>query len=172
MLSSKAIDEIVVTSEDKSARLAAPEMGVQKLQSQTIKSVPVLLGETDVIKVMQLMPGVQAASEGSTGYSVRGGNPDQNLVLLDGSTIYNAGHFMGFFSVFNNDALSDVKIYKGDMPANYGGRLSSMLEVNMKDGDKQNYHVNGGIGLISSRITVDGPIIKNIVYAQWSANIF
>lgn len=161
MLSSKAIDEIVVTSEDKSARLAAPEMGVQKLQSQTIKSVPVLLGETDVIKVMQLMPGVQAASEGSTGYSVRGGNPDQNLVLLDGSTIYNAGHFMGFFSVFNNDALSDVKIYKGDMPANYGGRLSSMLEVNMKDGDKQNYHVNGGIGLISSRITIDGPIIKN-----------
>ena len=159
--SEKTLSEVVVTSEDKSAQLATPEMGVQKLQPQTIKSVPVLLGETDVIKVMQLMPGVQAASEGSTGFSVRGGNPDQNLVLLDGSTIYNAGHFMGFFSIFNNDAISDVKLYKGDMPANYGGRLSSMLEVNMKDGDKHNYHINGGVGLIASRLTIDGPIVKN-----------
>ena len=160
MPTSTALSEVVVTSEDKSAKLASPEMGVQKLQAQTIKSVPVLLGETDVIKVMQLMPGVQAASEGSTGFSVRGGNPDQNLVLLDGSTIYNAGHFLGFFSVFNNDAISDVKLYKGDMPANFGGRLASLLEVNMKDGDKHNYHLNGGVGLISSRLTVEGPIAK------------
>lgn len=158
---SHSISEVIVTSEDKSKKLAAPEMGVEKLQSQTIKSVPVLLGETDVIKVMQLMPGVQAASEGSTGFSVRGGNPDQNLVLLDGSTIYNAGHFMGFFSVFNNDVINDVKLYKGDMPANYGGRLASTLEVNMRDGDQQKYHINGGVGLISSRLTIDGPIVKN-----------
>lgn len=159
--SSTSIDEIVVTADDKREKLSSPEMGVQKLQAKTIKSVPVLLGETDVIKVMQLMPGVQAASEGSTGFSVRGGNPDQNLVLLDGATIYNAGHFMGFFSVFNNDAINNVKLYKGDMPANYGGRLASMLEVNMNDGDKQKYHVNGGVGLISSRLTVDGPIVKD-----------
>lgn len=159
--SSRNIDEVVVTSQNKQEQLSKPEMGVEKLQSKTIKSVPVLLGETDVIKVMQLMPGVQAASEGSTGFSVRGGNPDQNLVLLDGSTIYNAGHFMGFFSVFNNDAVNDVKLYKGDIPASYGGRLSSLLEVNMKDGDKQNYHLNGGVGLISSRLTIDGPIVKN-----------
>lgn len=158
--SSQNIEEVVITSQNKQEQLARPEMGVEKLQSKTIKSVPVLLGETDVIKVMQLMPGVQAASEGSTGFSVRGGNPDQNLVLLDGSTIYNAGHFMGFFSVFNNDAVNDVKLYKGDIPASYGGRLSSLLEVNMKDGDKQRYHVNGGVGLISSRLTVDGPIIN------------
>lgn len=158
--SSQKIDEVVITSQNKQEQLARPEMGVEKLQSKTIKSVPVLLGETDVIKVMQLMPGVQAASEGSTGFSVRGGNPDQNLVLLDGSTIYNAGHFMGFFSVFNNDAVNDVKLYKGDIPASYGGRLSSLLEVNMKDGDKQRYHLNGGVGLISSRLTVDGPIIN------------
>lgn len=159
--SSQNIDEIVVTSQDKKEQLRKAEMGIEKLQSKTIKSVPVLLGETDVIKVMQLMPGVQAASEGSTGFSVRGGNPDQNLVLLDGSVIYNSGHFMGFFSVFNNDAVTDVKLYKGDMPANYGGRLASMLEVNMKEGDKQLYHINGGVGLISSRLTIDGPIIKN-----------
>lgn len=156
--SSTDIDEVVVTSENKQEKLSRPEMGVEKLQSTTVKSVPVLLGETDVIKVMQMMPGVQAASEGSTGFSVRGGNPDQNLVVLDGSTIYNAGHFMGFFSVFNNDAVNDVKLYKGDMPVAYGGRLASTLEVNMKDGDREKTHMTGGIGLISSRLTVDGPI--------------
>jgi len=159
--SSRSIAEVTVTSENKQQQLAKPEMGVEKLQASTIKSVPVLLGETDLIKVMQLLPGVQAASEGSTGFSVRGGNPDQNLVLLDGATIYNSGHFMGFFSVFNNDAINDMKLYKGDVPANYGGRLASLLEVNSKDGDKNYYHVNGGVGLISSRLTIDGPIVKN-----------
>lgn len=159
--SSKNIDEITITSQNKQQDLAQPDMGVEKLQASTIKSVPVLLGETDLIKVMQLLPGVQAASEGSTGYSVRGGNPDQNLVLLDGATIYNSGHFMGFFSVFNNDAINDMKLYKGDIPANYGGRLASLLEVNSKDGDKNYYHVNGGVGLISSRLTIDGPIVKD-----------
>lgn len=157
----KDLDEVVVTSERKGENIAKPEMGVQKLQSKTIKSVPVLLGETDVIKVIQLMPGVQAASEGSTGFSVRGGNPDQNLVLLDDATIYNAGHFMGFFSVFNNDAVNDVKLYKGDMPVAYGGRLSSLLDVEMREGDKQQYHAIGGIGLISSRLTIEGPLWKN-----------
>lgn len=159
--SATALQEITVTSHNKQQDLKNAEMGTEKLESSTIKSVPVLLGETDLIKVMQLLPGVQAASEGSTGFSVRGGNPDQNLVLLDGATIYNSGHFMGFFSVFNNDAINDMKLYKGDVPANYGGRLASMLEVNSKDGDKHYYHVNGGVGLISSRLTIDGPIVKN-----------
>lgn len=159
--SAQEIDEVIVVSENWNEKLKKPEMGVEKISAGAIKSVPALLGETDAIKVMQLMPGVQAASEGSTGFSVRGGNPDQNLVLLDGATIYNAGHFMGFFSVFNNDATSDVKLYKGDMPANYGGRLASTLEVNMKDGDKQKYHATGGIGIISSRLTLDGPIVKD-----------
>ncbi len=155
---SESIEEIVVSSKRKDANIRTPEMGVQKLQSATIKRVPVLMGETDLVKVIQLMPGVQAASEGSSGFSVRGGNPDQNLILLDEATVYNAGHLLGFFSVFNNDAVKDVKLYKGDIPASNGGRLSSLLDVRMKDGNNQTFSGTGGIGLISSRLTLEGPI--------------
>jgi len=155
---SESIAEIVVSSKRKDANIRTPEMGVQKLQSATIKAVPVLMGETDLVKVIQLMPGVQATSEGSSGFSVRGGNPDQNLILLDEATVYNAGHLMGFFSVFNNDAVKDVKLYKGDIPASNGGRLSSLLDVRMKDGNNQKFTASGGIGTIASRLTLEGPI--------------
>jgi len=154
----ESIEEIVVSSKRKDANIRTPEMGVQKLQSATIKAVPVLMGETDLVKVIQLMPGVQATSEGSSGFSVRGGNPDQNLILLDEATVYNAGHLMGFFSVFNNDAVKDVKLYKGDIPASNGGRLSSLLDVRMKDGNNQKFTASGGIGTIASRLTLEGPI--------------
>ena len=157
----QTIEEVVVTSSRVDAHVRDAQMGTQKLQSKDIKAVPALMGEVDVIKVLQLMPGVQATSEGSSGFSVRGGNPDQNLILLDEATVYNAGHMLGFFSVFNNDAIKDVQLYKGDIPANYGGRLASLVDVRMNDGNNKKWEGNGGIGLISSRITLQGPIAKN-----------
>jgi len=120
-----------------------------------------LMGEVDVIKALQLLPGVKFVAEGSSGFSVRGGSPDQNLVQLDEATVYNAGHLMGFFSVFNNDAVKSVQLYKGDLPAQYGGRLSSLVDVRMKEGNKKKFHGNGGIGLIASRLTLEGPLAKN-----------
>ncbi|WP_066632370.1 TonB-dependent receptor [Labilibacter marinus] len=157
----ESINEVVVTSEKIDAHVRDAQMSVQKLQSKDIKAIPALMGEVDVIKVLQLMPGVQATSEGSSGFSVRGGNPDQNLILLDEATVYNAGHMLGFFSVFNNDAVKDVKLYKGDIPAEYGGRLASLVDVRMKDGNKKKFSGTGGIGLISSRLTLEGPIIED-----------
>ncbi len=157
----ETIEEIVITSKKTDAHVRDPQMSVQKLQNKDIKAIPALMGEVDVIKVLQLMPGVQATSEGSSGFSVRGGNPDQNLILLDEATVYNSGHLLGFFSVFNNDAIKDVKLYKGDIPAEYGGRLSSLVDVRMKDGNKKKFSGTGGIGLISSRLTLEGPIIKD-----------
>nr|WP_319401609.1 TonB-dependent receptor [uncultured Carboxylicivirga sp.] len=158
---SESIDEIVVTSQRKDANVREPQMGVEKLQSKTIKNVPVLMGETDLVKVIQLLPGVSPTSEGSSGFSVRGGNPDQNLILLDEASVYNAGHLMGFFSVFNNDAVKDVKLYKGDIPASNGGRLSSLLDIRMKDGNSKKFTGTGGIGTISSRLTLEGPIVQD-----------
>lgn len=155
---SESIDEIVVTSKRKDANVRDPQMGVEKLQGKAIKSVPVLMGETDLVKVIQLLPGVSPTSEGSSGFSVRGGNPDQNLILLDEANVYSAGHLMGFFSVFNNDAIKDVKLYKGDIPASNGGRLASVLDVRMKDGNSKKFSGTGGIGTISSRLTLEGPI--------------
>ncbi|PZX19149.1 outer membrane receptor protein involved in Fe transport [Breznakibacter xylanolyticus] len=154
------LSEIQVTAERAQDRIAAPQMGMQKLQAKTIKEVPALMGEVDAIKVIQLLPGVQAASEGSSGFSVRGGNPDQNLILLDEAIVYNAGHMMGFFSVFNNDAIKDVNLYKGDIPAKNGGRLASLLDIRMKDGNNQKFSGTGGIGTISSRLTLEGPIVN------------
>jgi len=123
------------------------------------------MGEVDVIKAIQMLPGVQATSEGTSGFSVRGGSHDQNLIILDEATVYNASHLMGFFSVFNNDALKDVKLYKGDIPANFGGRLSSVLDVRTKDGNNQRFAATGGIGTISSRLTIEGPLFsENITY--------
>jgi len=158
---SEELHEITVSSVKKDRNILSTQMGAEKLLSKDIKKVPVLMGETDLIKVIQLLPGVQASSEGSSGFSVRGGNPDQNLILLDEATVYNAGHFLGFFSVFNNDAIKNVELYKGDIPASNGGRLSSLLDIRMKDGNNKRFSGSGGIGTIASRLTLEGPIVKN-----------
>jgi hypothetical protein len=155
------LNEIEISAERNDANVKAPEMSVVKMDVKTINRIPALMGEVDIIKAIQLLPGVQSVSEGSSGFSVRGGSPDQNLILLDEATVYNASHFLGFFSVFNNDAIKDVKLYKGDLPAQYGGRLASVLDVRMKDGNQKNFSGTGGIGLISSRLTLEGPIIKD-----------
>jgi hypothetical protein len=155
------LEEVVITAERIDANIKAPEMSIAKLDAKTINRIPALMGEVDIIKAIQLLPGVQSVSEGSSGYSVRGGSPDQNLILLDEATVYNPSHFLGFFSVFNNDAIKDVKLYKGDLPAQYGGRLASILDVRMKDGNQKKFSGTGGIGLISSRLTVEGPILKD-----------
>ncbi len=156
----RELDEVSVSAEGHKALLEKAEMSSARLTGKSIKRIPTLMGEMDVIKAIQLLPGVQASSEGASGFSVRGGNPDQNLVLLDEAPVYNASHLMGFFSVFNNDAIKDVKLYKGDIPAEYGGRLSSLLDVRMRDGNNKRYSVSGGIGTISSRLTLEGPVLK------------
>jgi hypothetical protein len=137
------------------------QMSSIKLSTKEIQQIPMLLGEKDVFKTLLLLPGVQSASEGTSGIYVRGGGPDQNLVILDEATIYNASHLLGFFSIFNGDAIKSVELIKGGFPARYGGRLSSVIDTNMKDGNKEGYHVEGGIGVISSNVVVEGPIIKN-----------
>lgn len=158
---SQQLDEVVVTAERPEANVKQPEMSVNKLDNMAIKKVPALMGEVDILKTIQMLPGVLPTAEGTSGFSVRGGNMDQNLIILDEATVYNASHLMGFFSVFNNDAIRDVKLYKGDIPAMYGGRLSSVLDVRMKEGNSKKLAVTGGVGLISSRLTVEGPIGKN-----------
>jgi hypothetical protein len=155
------LKEVEIKSERSDANVKAPEMSIVKMDVKTINKIPALMGEVDIIKAIQLLPGVQSVSEGSSGYSVRGGSPDQNLILLDEATVYNPSHFLGFFSVFNNDAIKDVKLYKGDLPAQYGGRLASVLDVRMRDGNMKRFSGTGGIGLISSRLTLEGPIIKD-----------
>ncbi|NVO19390.1 MAG: TonB-dependent receptor [Bacteroidetes bacterium] len=155
------LGEVEIRSERTNDNVIKPEMGTIRLDVNTIKHIPALLGEVDIIKAIQLLPGVQSTSEGSTGFSVRGGNSDQNLIILDEATVYNASHLMGFFSVFNNDALKDVTLYKGDIPAAYGGRLSSLLDVRMKDGNAKKFKATGGVGTVSSRLTLEGPIIKD-----------
>ena len=154
----KELSEVVISAEGRNANVSKAEMSVEKLSAKAIKSVPALMGEVDVIKAIQLLPGVQSTSEGSSGFSVRGGGHDQNLILLDEAAVYSASHLMGFFSVFNNDAIKDVTLYKGDIPASFGGRLSSLLDIRTKDGNNQRYTATGGVGLISSRLTVEGPL--------------
>ncbi|MDR3328969.1 MAG: TonB-dependent receptor, partial [Prevotellaceae bacterium] len=151
----------VTVSAERRANVEKTEMSVEKLDIKTIKRIPALMGEVDVVKAIMLLPGVQPAAEGTSAFSVRGGSPDQNLILFDKAIVYNASHLMGFFSVFNNDVVNDVKLYKGDIPTAYGGRLSSLLDVTAKNGDMHKLNVNGGIGLISSRLEVDGPIVDN-----------
>ena len=151
--------EIKADAEDKNVR--STEMGVVKLDIKEIQSIPVIFGEQDILKTIQLMPGIKAAGEGNSGFYVRGGNIDQNLILLDEAPVYSASHLLGFFSVFNSDAIKDVKMIKGGMPAEYGGRLSSVLDIVMKDGNSKEYEASGGIGLIASRLTVEGPIVKD-----------
>ncbi|ASE60721.1 TonB-dependent receptor [Chryseobacterium indologenes] len=157
---SKSIDEVVITGIKKDKNLTSAQMGTETLSIKNIEKLPVLFGEKDVMKTIQLLPGIKSNGEGSSGFSVRGGATDQNLILLDEAPVYNASHLLGFFSTFNSDALKDVSIIKGNSPAQYGGRLSSVLDVKMKDGNNQDYNINGGVGLISSRLSVEGPIQK------------
>lgn len=158
--SSINLDEVVVSTNRADANISAPQTGVERITIQEANKLPVLLGERDVVKAIQLMPGVQTASEGGTGFFVRGGTADQNMISLDNVSIYNASHLMGFFSTFNSDAIRDAALYKGAMPSQYGERLASVLDVQMRDGDNEEYHVNGGIGLIASKLNVEGPIQK------------
>ncbi|MBS1689793.1 MAG: TonB-dependent receptor, partial [Bacteroidetes bacterium] len=156
-----ALKEVEVTTTRKDENVKNTEMGTISLTMDKIKKLPVIFGETDILKALQLLPGVQSAGEGDGGFYVRGGGPDQNLVLLDEAVVYNTGHLFGFFSIFNSDAIRDVTLIKGGMPANYGGRLSSVIDVSMKEGNMKQFHAEGGIGLISSRLTLEGPIKKD-----------
>lgn len=156
---SNQLEEVVVTAEESERiSIKKPQMSVSKLKASTIKQIPAVLGEVDLIKSIQMLPGVTNAGEGTPGFNVRGGAADQNLVLLDEAIIYNTSHFFGFFSVFNNDAIKDVKLYKGDIPSKFGGRVSSVLDVHQKDGNSKNFALSGGIGLISSRLTAEAPL--------------
>ena len=151
------LNEVVVSAAAPDERVRTVTMGIERLSAVEIKQMPALMGEVDLLKAIQLLPGVQAASEGGSGFSVRGGSPDQNYILIDNTNVYNASHLLGFFSVFNNDVLSGLDLYKGDMPLKYGGRLSSLLDVRTKDSHPEKLKGVGGIGLISSRLTLEGP---------------
>jgi len=154
------LNEIIITQNVEKLNIKKPQMSVNSLSSNTIKKIPVVFGEADVIKAITLLPGVTSAGEGSSGFNVRGGASDQNLILLDEATIYNSSHLFGFFSVFNPDAIKDLKLFKGGIPARYGGRVSSVLDIYQKEGNSNKFKVNGGIGLISSRLLAEGPINK------------
>lgn len=154
------LNEVVITTERKDENITKTQMGVEKINTKEIEKIPVIFGEKDILKTIQLLPGVKPAGEGTSGFYVRGGAADQNLILLDEATVYNASHLMGFFSVFNSDALKDITLYKGSQPAEYGGRLASVLDIKMQDGNNQKFGVEGGIGLISSRLKLEGPIVK------------
>jgi len=159
---STQLSEVVVSAEEpERALLRKPEMSISKMNIKTVKQMPVVLGEVDIIKSLQMLPGVTKNGEGTSGFHVRGGAADQNLVLLDEAIIYNTSHMLGFFSVFNADAIKDIKLYKGGIPARFGGRTSSVLDVRQKDGNTKNFAVTGGIGIISSRLAVEGPVLKD-----------
>ena len=155
------LSEVEVTSQRSDRNVSEMAMSVQSLDMITIKKIPALMGEVDVIKTIQLLPGVQAASEGSSGFSVRGGGTDENLILLDDAPIYNASHFLGFFSVFNNDVVKEATLYKGDIPSSYGGRLSSVLDVKVKDEMPKKITGQGGVGLVTSRLTLEAPLFDH-----------
>ena len=154
------LEEVSISGLRPNDNITNLEPGATRLDIHSIRKIPAFLGEVDVIKAIQLLPGVRVTSEGATGFSVRGGARDQNLVLMDEAPIYCASHLMGFFSVFNNDAIKDVKLYKGDIPAQSGGRLASLLDIRMKEGNNKQFTVSGGLGTISSRLTLEGPIVK------------
>lgn len=159
--SSTQLEEVEVTAERVDANVKSVEMSVAKLSVKDIEKVPQLLGETDVIRTLTLLPGVSTVGEGSSGFNVRGGGADQNLILLDEAPVYNSSHLFGFFSIFNSDAVKDVKLYKGGIPAQYGGRLSSVVDVRQKDGNSKKFAGQGGIGLLSSRLLLEGPLVKD-----------
>ena len=158
--STESLDEIVITENVEKLNIRKPQMSVNSLSINTIKQMPVVLGEVDIIKSITLLPGVSNAGEGSSGFNVRGGAVDQNLILLDEATIFNSSHLFGLFSVFNPDAIKDLKLYKGGIPAKYGGRVSSVLDIYQKEGNSNEFHMNGGIGIVSSRLLAEGPIKK------------
>ena len=156
----QTLSEVVVSSTKANQRIVSTEMSTEKLTAKDIKQIPMVLGEADVIKSIQLLPGVSAPNEGSGGFNVRGGSADQNLILLDEAIVYNPSHLFGFFSVFNADALKDATIYKGGIPSKYGGRLSSVLDIRMREGSNKKFSATGGIGLLSSRVTLETPLGK------------
>ena len=155
------LEEIVLVENVEKTDLSTPQMSVNNLAVKTIKKIPVVLGESDVLKAIVLLPGVSNAGEGSSGFNVRGGSADQNLILLDEATIFNSSHLFGFFSVFNPDAIKDIKLFKGGIPSRYGGRVSSVLEIFQKEGNSKEFKANGGIGIVASRLLLEGPIIKD-----------
>ena len=155
------ISEFKVEAEKGDKNTKGTQMGTVELDVEQIKNLPAFMGEVDVLKTIQLLPGVQSSGEGNSGFYVRGGGPDQNLIMLDEAVVYNAAHLFGFFSVFNADAIKNINLIKAGMPANYGGRLSSVLDISMKEGNDRSFHGDGGIGLIASRLTLEGPIQKN-----------
>ncbi|MCP9236950.1 TonB-dependent receptor [Lewinella sp. JB7] len=159
--SGKLLQEVVVTAEEEDRNVSTVQMSVERLDMTTIEKLPSLLGEVDVLRSIQLLPGVTSVGEGAAGFNVRGGSIDQNLVILDEAPVFNSSHLFGFFSVFNPDAVKGVKLYKGGIPARYGGRLSSILDVRMKEGNNQHFEVQGGIGTIFSRLSVEAPIVKD-----------
>src|SRR5882762_3563592 len=159
--SAQELQEVVVTDEAEERKAINKEMSTNKLDIGTIKKIPAFLGEVDVIKSLQMLPGVSTVGEGASGFNVRGGSVGQNLVLLDEAPVYNASHLLGFFSVFNPDAVKDVKLYKGAIPPKYGGRISSILDVRMKEGNSKKWEVSGGVGTIFSRVAIEGPLIKD-----------
>ena len=157
---SESLDEIIIESNIEELNLKTPQMSVNNLTSSTIKQIPVVLGEADVIKSLILLPGVTSAGEGASGFNVRGGAADQNLILLDEAIVFNSSHLFGFFSVFNPDVIKNVKLYKGGIPAKYGGRLSSVLDIYQKEGNSKDFNITGGVGLVSSRLLIEGPLEK------------
>jgi hypothetical protein len=158
---SKDIDEVVISAKAEDAKVENKQINVIKLDMESIKRIPVVFGEIDIMKTVTMLPGIISAGEGNGGFSVRGGMQDQNLILLDEATVYNVSHLLGFFSVFNGDAIRDLDVYKGGIPAQYGGRLASLIDIRMKEGNNKKFAATGGIGLLSSRLTIEGPIVKN-----------
>jgi hypothetical protein len=157
----KSLDSVSVSATAKGRTIFGTQMGMERLTQKEIRTIPMLLGERDILKAIQLLPGIKPAGDGNSGFYVRGGSADQNLILLDEATVYNASHLMGFFSTFNSDAIKDITVYKGGMPAQYGGRLSSVLDVKMNDGNNKDFSVNGGVGLIAAKLNIEGPIQKD-----------
>ena len=155
-----ALKEITITGEKNNNNVVRSEL-ISKINVKEIRNIPVILGEKDILKTIQLLPGVTPAGEGNAGFYVRGGGVDQNLILLDEAPVYNPSHLLGFFSTFNSDAIKDITLYKGGFPAEYGGRLSSVVDIKMNEGNNKEYHISGGIGIIASRLAIEGPIIKN-----------
>lgn len=157
---SQNLEEVKIVAKKENENITQTTMGVEKMNMKDIAKLPVLFGEKDILKTIQLLPGVKSAGEGNSGFYVRGGTSDQNLILLDEAPVYNASHLLGFFSTFNSDAIKDAILIKGNSPAQYGGRLASVLDIKMNEGNDKDYHATGGIGLISSRLSIEGPIQK------------
>jgi hypothetical protein len=157
----RELENVVVSANTRTRSLHSPQMGMERLTMEETKHIPMLLGERDVLKAIQLLPGIKSAGEGNSGFYVRGGAADQNLILLDEAPVYNASHLLGFFSTFNSDAIKDITVYKGGMPAQYGGRLSSVLDIKMNEGNNQQFGMSGGIGLISSKLNLEGPLQRD-----------